>query len=164
MGRFTEDSHPNFLERSAKACLLAPYPLPDDLRSQAARWARWAVKNRDRIPAMYHGWMYLVKGMAEYRSGSYAEAKAKSAEVAFVVREDYQGMSIASRFLEYLEEIAIQNGYTSFGASVLKDNSAMIHVFRKRYPNAKVSLSAEDDYRIHMDFFDTVEGSNDWVW
>jgi acyl-CoA hydrolase/GNAT superfamily N-acetyltransferase len=97
-------------------------------------------------------------------TGSYAEAEEKSAEVAFVVREDYQGLRIASHFLEDLEKIALQNGYKSFGASVLKDNSAMIHVFRKRYPNAKVSLSAEDDYRIHMDFFDTAEGSDDWVW
>lgn len=96
--------------------------------------------------------------------GSYAEAEGKSAEVAFVVREDYQGMGIASHFLEDLEKIAVQNGYKRFGASVLKGNSAMIHIFRKRYPNAKVSLSTEDDYRISMDFFDTVEGSEDWVW
>jgi GNAT superfamily N-acetyltransferase len=96
--------------------------------------------------------------------GSYAGAEGKSAEVAFVVREDYQGMGIASIFLRDLEKIAVLNGYTNFGASVLKGNSAMIHIFKKRYPNAKVSLSTEDDYRISMDFFDTVEGSVDWVW
>jgi acyl-CoA hydrolase/GNAT superfamily N-acetyltransferase len=96
--------------------------------------------------------------------GSYAEAEKKSAEVALVVREDYQGMGIASMFLRDLEKIAVLNGYTNFGASVLKGNSAMIHIFKKRYPNAKVSLSTEDDYRISMDFFDTAEGSIDWVW
>ena len=96
--------------------------------------------------------------------GSYAEAEKKSAEVALVVREDYQGMGIASMFLSDLEKIAVLNGYTNFGASVLKGNSAMIHIFKKRYPNAKVSLSTEDDYRISMDFFDTAEGSIDWVW
>ena len=96
-------------------------------------------------------------------TGSYAKGLENSAEVAFVVREDYQGLGIASHLLAQLEKIAMENGYKSFGASVLKDNSAMIHVFRKRYPGAKVSLSAEDDYRIHMDFYDSVEDPTDWV-
>jgi hypothetical protein len=38
----------------------------------------------------------------------------------------------------------------------------MIHVFKKKYPNAKVSLSAEDDYRIQMDFYDAIEHPGDW--
>jgi acyl-CoA hydrolase/RimJ/RimL family protein N-acetyltransferase len=94
--------------------------------------------------------------------GSYAASDGSSAEVAFVVREDYQGLGIASYFLQELEKIATENGFKSFGASVLKENSKMIHVFKKKYPNAKVSLSAEDDYRIQMDFYDAIEHPGDW--
>lgn len=94
--------------------------------------------------------------------GSYAEASPSNAEVAFVVREDFQNMGIASYLLSELEKIAITNGYKRFGASVLEDNSSMIKVFTKRYPDAKVSLSKEDGYRIEMDFFVTNENQHDW--
>ncbi len=96
--------------------------------------------------------------------GSYAEGTGDSAEVAFVVREDYQSMGIASYLLEELEKIAIENGYKSFAASVMKDNSSMIRVIKKRYPSAKVTLSAEDDYRIQMDFYDATEHQDAWFW
>ncbi len=94
--------------------------------------------------------------------GSYAEKSPSSAEVAFLVREDFQNMGIASYLIEALEKIAISNGYKRFGASVLEGNSAMIQVFTKRYPNAKVTLSEEDGYRIEMDFFASTENQNDW--
>ncbi|MFW5635781.1 MAG: GNAT family N-acetyltransferase [Thermodesulfobacteriota bacterium] len=85
--------------------------------------------------------------------GSYAEAEAERAEVAFVVREDYQGMGIASYLLEQLEVIARDNDYTGFLATTLRENSAMLHVFKKRYPNAKV-VSSSSDIVIYMDFAD----------
>ncbi len=94
--------------------------------------------------------------------GSYAEGSPLSAEVAFVVREDFQNMGIASYLLDALEKIAISNGYKRFGASVLEGNSAMIQVFTKRYANAKVTLSEEDGYRIEMDFFASTENQYDW--
>jgi acyl-CoA hydrolase/GNAT superfamily N-acetyltransferase len=89
--------------------------------------------------------------------GSYSKGLDMGAEVAFVVREDFQNMGIASYLLQELERIAIENGYKWFGASVLENNSAMIQVFCKRYPNAKVTLSEEDGYRIEMDFYETSE-------
>ena len=94
--------------------------------------------------------------------GSYAGGSTVAAEVAFVVREDFQSKGIASYLLQELEKIAIENGYKRFCASVLEDNSAMIQVFTKRYPNAKVTLSEADGYRIEMDFFDTTENQNIW--
>ena len=83
--------------------------------------------------------------------GSYAEESDTCAEVAFVVREDFQGMGIASFLLADLERIAKENHFTSFSASVLRENTAMIHVFKKRYPNAKTSVSGGSDVNIHMD-------------
>lgn len=89
--------------------------------------------------------------------GSYSEGTHLGAEVAFVVREDFQNKGIASYLLQELEKIAIENGYKWFGASVLENNSAMIHVFTKRYPNANVTLSEEDGYRIEMNFYGSSE-------
>ncbi len=94
--------------------------------------------------------------------GSYGEGDGANAEVAFVVREDFQNMGIASYLLQELEKIAIENDYKGFAASVLKENSVMIHVFKKSYPRAKVTLSPEDEYRIQMDFYDTSEQPDDW--
>ncbi|MFC1857485.1 GNAT family N-acetyltransferase [Thermodesulfobacteriota bacterium] len=83
---------------------------------------------------------------------SYAESDDNRAEVAFVVREDFQNMGISSYLLERLEEIAKENGYHGFTASVLSDNDAMIHVFKKRYPDAKTESMGGDDLFIAMDF------------
>jgi len=85
--------------------------------------------------------------------GSYAQAEEYKAEVAFVVREDYQGMGIASYLLEQLEIIAINNDYKGFIATTLRENMGMLHVFKKRYPNAK-TISNSGDIMIYMDFDD----------
>jgi acyl-CoA hydrolase/GNAT superfamily N-acetyltransferase len=89
--------------------------------------------------------------------GSYAMEDAERAEVAFVVREDFQGMGIASYLLKELETIAKENDYKGFSATVLRENMAMIRVFKKRYPNAKVSISSGSEVSIFMDFDDATE-------
>ncbi len=71
--------------------------------------------------------------------GTYAGADDGCAEIAFLVREDFQGMGIASYLLGELEKIALQNGYRMFCAIVLPENTSMQHVFRKRYPKARIS-------------------------
>jgi GNAT superfamily N-acetyltransferase len=43
--------------------------------------------------------------------GTYAQEDDTNAEVAFVVREDFQGMGIATYLLEILEGIARENDY-----------------------------------------------------
>ena len=89
--------------------------------------------------------------------GSYVDVKDNVAEVAFVVREDFQGMSIASHLLAELEIIAKENQFIAFSATVLRENSGMLHVFRKRYPNAKTSVYGGSDVMIRMDFDDAVK-------
>ncbi len=89
--------------------------------------------------------------------GSYAEESESRAEVAFVVREDFQGMGIASYLLAAMEKIAKHNNYKAFLATVLRENTAMLHVFKKRYPHAKTTISGGSDVSIHMDFNDAVE-------
>jgi acyl-CoA hydrolase/GNAT superfamily N-acetyltransferase len=99
-----------------------------------------------------------VRGHKEIMAiGSYAQEDDRNAEVAFVVREDFQGMGVASYLLEVLEGIAKENGYTAFTATVLTDNQAMVHVFKKRYPNAKVEMMGGSDIYMTMDFEDAVD-------
>jgi SAM-dependent MidA family methyltransferase len=66
-------------------------------------------------------------------------------------------MGIASYLLADLERIARENHFKSFSATVLRENSAMLHVFKKRYPNAKTNVSGGSDVTLHMNFDDAVE-------
>ncbi|WDN88581.1 hypothetical protein BuS5_01549 [Desulfosarcina sp. BuS5] len=71
--------------------------------------------------------------------GTYMESEENRAEVAFVVREDFQWQGIASFLLDELEKLAIENDFQGFAAYILADNKAMLHVLNKRYPDAKKS-------------------------
>ncbi len=86
---------------------------------------------------------------------SYATGDNDRAEVAFVVREDFQNLGIASYMLGILEEIAKENEFKGFSATVLKDNTSMIHVFKKVYSNAVVKPQRGGDVLITMDFDET---------
>ncbi|NNJ99312.1 MAG: GNAT family N-acetyltransferase [Desulfatitalea sp.] len=85
--------------------------------------------------------------------GSYADDENGRAEVAFVVREDYQGMGVTSHLLPQMEAIAKENGFKGFVATVLKENKAMVRVFKKCYPNAQIITGGGMDYTIIMDFY-----------
>src|SRR5210317_1451315 len=54
--------------------------------------------------------------------GSYAADDNNRAEVAFVVRENFQGQGVATYLLNELEKIAKENNYSSFSATVLREN------------------------------------------
>lgn len=84
--------------------------------------------------------------------GSYADEGDNRAEVAFVVREDFQGLGVSSHMLPLLESIAKQNGFRGFTASVLRGNHAMLRVFKKRYPHAKIESGGGIDVMLIMDF------------
>ena len=84
--------------------------------------------------------------------GTYAAAEGGRAEVAFVVREDFQNQGIASYLLGRLRDIAHQNGFKGFVAVALGSNESMLHVFRKLYPDAVFTLLPSKDHEIVMDF------------
>jgi len=93
------------------------------------------------------------KGRKEIVSiGTYAGTEDNYAEVAFVVREDFQGQGVASYLLEVLEGIAQKNSFQGFSAVVLRENAAMINVFKKRYPNMKMQLDEGGDLSLTMKF------------
>ena len=84
--------------------------------------------------------------------GSYADDESGRAEVAFVVREDFQGMGISSLMLSQLETIARENGFKGFTATVLQENAAMLHVFKKRYPDLRAANTGGSELLVIMDF------------
>ena len=52
-----------------------------------------------------------------------------SAEVAFVVQDEYQGRGVATLLLDHLARIARELGYRAFEAEVLPENRQMLEVF-----------------------------------
>ncbi|MBN1306650.1 MAG: GNAT family N-acetyltransferase [Chitinispirillaceae bacterium] len=64
--------------------------------------------------------------------GQYAiDQSALFAEVAFAVRDDYQGRGVGSELLAYLTVQAKRKGIKGFTADVLMENHAMLRVFEK---------------------------------
>lgn len=69
-----------------------------------------------------------IIGGGRYVAYEAADAKL-SAEVAFMVEEDYQGLGIAGRLLQHLVQIARQKNIARFEATVLAGNQSMLRVF-----------------------------------
>ncbi len=67
-------------------------------------------------------------GAGRYVVGEEADS-GRSAEVAFMVEEDYQGLGIASRLLKHLIQIGRQQNVSRLVAEVLSGNQAMLRVF-----------------------------------
>ncbi|MGL1833744.1 N-acetyltransferase family protein [Rhodocyclaceae bacterium SMB388] len=63
--------------------------------------------------------------------GSYARFEDSSAEVAFVVEEDYHGLGIARLLIGHLGTIASDAGVRKFTAETLPQNAAMLAVFER---------------------------------
>jgi acyl-CoA hydrolase/GNAT superfamily N-acetyltransferase len=106
-------------------------------------------QNMTLIGLMVQGGHKEIMAVASYAQ----EEDSTLAEVAFVVGEDFQGLGVASIMMEQLENIARKNGLTGFTAIVLRENKAMQHVFKKRYPNSKIQDSGSEVYFTMM--FDT---------
>lgn len=60
----------------------------------------------------------------------YRLPKRHSAEVAFAIEDAYQGKGIGTKLVEWLANVARENGITSFEADVLGENREMMSVFR----------------------------------
>jgi RimJ/RimL family protein N-acetyltransferase len=91
----------------------------------------------------------IVIGSARYIGNETAD-HAGTAEVAFTVEEDYQGLGLAGRLLAHLVEIARESGIERFEADVLPGNAPMLAVFsrsglpmRRRRETGVVHLTLE---------------------
>ena len=68
-----------------------------------------------------------VVGVAQYG----IEPESHTAEVALVVRDDFQKQGIGTELLTYVTLLAKREGLLGFRAEVLVENQAMMHLFEK---------------------------------
>ena len=75
----------------------------------------------------------IAEGEAEtvIGGGRYVVGTPGTAEIAFMVEEDYHGRGIASLLLRHLARVARENGISTFEADVLAENKAMQAVFAR---------------------------------
>ena len=81
----------------------------------------------------------------------YLDEKTNNAEVAFVVRDNWQNRGIGTFLLRHLTTIARRNGIRGFSAEVLRENRAMQRVFEKS--EHKITRTPSQDvvsYRIEF--------------
>jgi GNAT superfamily N-acetyltransferase len=69
----------------------------------------------------------------------YCRMSPTSAEVAFVIEDEYQHRGIGRRLMRRLRATALQNGITQFVAEVLPGNMPMLHLLHEVGP-AEVHL------------------------
>jgi GNAT superfamily N-acetyltransferase len=81
----------------------------------------------------------------------YLDAKTNHAEVAFVVRDKWQGNGIGSFLFKYLASIARRQGIAGFTAEVLKDNKPMLAILNNGGFKVRSALH-EDVYSVSLDF------------
>ena len=69
----------------------------------------------------------IITGVAQFRGNE----GSHTAEVALVVRDEYQNQGIGAELLTHLTYIARKQGLLGFSAEVLKENRIMLHLFEK---------------------------------
>jgi len=127
--------HPDDMERLVKAFLALE---PQTIRLRFF-YAKRSLTDADlrRLQNMdyqrYVGLAATVKNAGEEVIIGFGEyvARGESAEVGFVVEEDWQGRGVGSRLLQHLVRIALEHGVIQFEAEVLKENEPMLSVFRQ---------------------------------
>lgn len=80
--------------------------------------------------------------------GRFDATASGTGEVAFVIRDDWQGIGLGSLLLRYLGGWARAKGITKFEADVLGDNRAMLRVFGAWCPERVLSI---DHGIVHVD-------------
>jgi GNAT superfamily N-acetyltransferase len=91
----------------------------------------------------------MIVGLGQY----YIDEETHNAEVAFVVRDEYQGKGIGSELLSYLVYLAKKNGLHGFTAQVLMDNKPMLQLFE--HTGFAIEKRAEAGmYELSMSFRD----------
>lgn len=81
----------------------------------------------------------------------YLDEKTNRAEVAFVVRDDWQGKRIGTFLFKHLTDLAKRNGIAGFTAEVLRDNLRMQTIFNHSGHKVQTRLQ-EGVYSFVIDF------------
>ncbi|MBU0479650.1 MAG: GNAT family N-acetyltransferase [Proteobacteria bacterium] len=81
----------------------------------------------------------------------YLDPKSNRAEVAFVIRDDWQNHGIGTFLFKHLVALAKRSGIAGFTAEVLKENRRMQNIFNHCGFRVKSALE-EDVYSFQIDF------------
>jgi acyl-CoA hydrolase/RimJ/RimL family protein N-acetyltransferase len=79
------------------------------------------------LAVIQHDEKETIVGMAQYL----IDDSTHTAEVAFVVRDDYQGKGIGQELLTHVTYLARKSGLLGFTAAVLTENRQMLQLFEK---------------------------------
>ncbi|MCK4761676.1 MAG: GNAT family N-acetyltransferase [Candidatus Aminicenantes bacterium] len=93
-----------------------------------------------------------IVAIAQY----FFEPKTQTAEVAFIVQDEWQAKGMGSFLLNYITGIAIKRGIRRFYATVLPENKAMLNIFY----NCGYSVNTDYDgssYTLTYDLIDEPE-------
>ena len=63
----------------------------------------------------------------------------RTAEMAFVIRDDWQRQGLGTHLFQRLAEIAIRSGIRQFHADVLPENSGMLKIFHRSGLNTETA-------------------------
>lgn len=85
--------------------------------------------------------------LAEWR----LDPESGLAEVAFLVRDDWQHRGLGARLLDYLIELAMEREIRGFTANILVGNRGMLHVFQNCSQPVRTRL-VEGAFEISVDF------------
>jgi acyl-CoA hydrolase/ribosomal protein S18 acetylase RimI-like enzyme len=92
----------------------------------------------------------VVAGMGQY----IIDSTTHTAEVAFVVGDECQGKGVGAELLSYLTFLAKKQGLLGFAATVLQDNTPMLHLFESMGFEIEKRLDA-GSYELKMSFRET---------
>lgn len=79
------------------------------------------------LSTVQHDQKEVITGLAQFTTNK----GSHTAEVAIVIKDEYQNKGIGTELLIHLSYIAKKQGLLGFSADVLKENRAMLHLFEK---------------------------------
>ncbi len=102
------------------------------------------------IATIKRGKVEEIVGLSQYG----IDETTHTAEVAFVVKDEYQNKGIGTELLKYITIIARRHGLLGFTAEVLKHNKPMLHLFEKMGfdINQKNAIDNDSVYELKLAF------------
>jgi len=80
------------------------------------------------------------------------DERTHTAEIALVVKDEYQNKGVGRVLLEYLTELAKKQGLLGFTAEVLADNKIMLHLFESMGFEIEKKYDESGVYELKMRF------------
>jgi RimJ/RimL family protein N-acetyltransferase len=99
------------------------------------------------LATIFQGEKEVIVGIGQY----IILPNAHVADIAFVVRDEYQNKGVGNELLSYLNYLARKQGLLGFVADVLMENRPMLHLFEKQGFFIEKKLEG-DSYELRMSF------------